>query len=49
MSDRDVYLPLESSAEGCDTSYSNSRKEIDVASTVQLYEREALASYEDFS
>ena len=48
MTDSDVYLPLASCAESCDTSYSSSKEEIEVASTVQPYEGEPRASNEDF-
>ena len=40
ISDSDVYLFLASSIESCDTSYSNRREEMEVASTVQPYEGE---------
>ena len=35
MSDSDVYLPSASSTESCSTSYSSSREEMEVVSTVQ--------------
>ena len=35
MSDSDVYLPSASSTESCYTSYSSSREEMEVVSTVQ--------------
>ena len=35
MSYSDVYNPLASSSESCDASYSSSKEEIEVASTVQ--------------
>ena len=44
----DVYLPSASSTESCDTSYSSSREEMVVSSTVQAYEGEPRASNEDF-
>ena len=40
--------PSVSSTESCDTSYSSSREEMEVASTVQPYEGEPRASNEDF-
>ena len=46
MSDGDVYLPSARSTESCDTSYSSSRKEMVVVSTVQPYEGEPRASNE---
>ena len=49
MSDSNVYLPSASSTESCDTSYSNSREEMEVASTVQPYKGEPRASNEDFN
>ena len=48
MSDSDVYLPSASSTESCSTSYSSSREEMAVVSTVQPYEGEPRASNEDF-
>ena len=42
MTDSDVYLPSASSSESCDTSYSSSREEMEVASTVQPYEGEGM-------
>ena len=48
MTDSDVYLPSASSSESCDTSYSSSKEEMEVASTVQPYEGEPHASNEDF-
>ena len=48
MTDSDVYLPSASSTESCDTSYSSSKEETKVASTVQPYEGEPHASNEDF-
>ena len=48
MYDSDVNLPSASSTESCDTSYSSSREEIEVGSTVQLSEGEMRASNEDF-
>ena len=48
MTDNDVYLPSASSTESCDTSYSSSKEEMEVASTVQPYEGESRASNEDF-
>ena len=48
MHDSDVYLPSASSTESCDTSYSSSREEMVVASTVQPYEGEPRASNENF-
>ena len=48
MTDSDVYLSSASSSESCDTSYSSSREEMEVASTVQPYEGEPCASNEDF-
>ena len=35
MSDSDVYLPSASSTESCDTSYSSSKEEMEIASTIQ--------------
>ena len=46
MSDGDVYLPSARSTESCDTSYSSSRKEMVVVSTVQPYKGEPRASNE---
>ena len=40
MSDSDVYLPTASSTKSFDTSYSSSKKEMEVASTIQPYEGE---------
>ena len=48
MSDSDVEQPSASSTESCDTSYSSSREEMEVASTVQPYEGEPRVSNEDF-
>ena len=48
MTDSDVYLPSASSTDSCDTSYSSSKEEMEVASTVQPYEGEPRASNEDF-
>ena len=48
MTDSDVYLPSASSSESCDTSYSGSREEVEVASTAQPYEGEPRAPNEDF-
>ena len=48
MYDSDVYLPSASSTESCDTSYSSSREEMVVASTVRPYEGKPRASNEDF-
>ena len=48
MTDSDVYLPSASSTDSCDTSYSSSKEEMEVASTVQPYEGEPHASNEDF-
>ena len=48
MTDSDVYLPSASSTESCDTSYSSSKDEIEVASTVQPNKGEPRASNEDF-
>ena len=48
MTDSDVYLPSASSSESCDTSYSGSKEEVEVASTVQPYEGELRAPNEDF-
>ena len=49
MTDSDVYLPSASSTESCDTSYSSNKvEEMGIASTVQPYEGELLASNEDF-
>ena len=47
-SDSDVCLPSASLNESCDTSYSSSREEIEVVTTVQSYEGEPRASNEDF-
>ena len=47
-SDSDVCLPSASLNENCDTSYSNSREEMEVATTVHSYEGEPRASNEDF-
>ena len=47
MSDSDVYLLSASSTEGCDTSYSSSREEMEVASMVQPYEGEPRTSNGD--
>ena len=38
MTDSNVYLPPANSTESCDTSYSSSKEEMEVASTVQPYE-----------
>ena len=48
MTDSDVYLSSASSSESCDTSYSGSKEEVEVASTVQPYEGEPHVSNEDF-
>ena len=48
MTDSDAYLPSASFAEGCYTSYSSSKEEMEVASTVQPYEGEPCESNEDF-
>ena len=48
MTDSDVYLPSASSTDSCDTSYSSSKEEMEVASTVQHYEGEPRAPNEDF-
>ena len=48
MTDSDVYLPSASSSESCDTSYSSSKEEMEVASTAQPYEGEPRAPNEDF-
>ena len=48
MTDSDVYLLSASSTESCDTSYSSSKEETKVASTVQPYEGEPHSSNEDF-
>ena len=48
MSDNDVYLPSARSTESCDTSYSSSKEEMEVASPIQPQEGETLASNEDF-
>ena len=48
MSDSDVYLPPASSTEIYDTSYSSSKEEMEVASTVQPYEGESCVSNGDF-
>ena len=48
MTDSDVYLSSASSSESCDTSYSGSKEEVEVASTVQPYEGEPRAPNEDF-
>ena len=48
MSDSDVYLPSASLTESCDTSYSSSGGEMEVASMVQPYEGKPRASNEDF-
>ena len=45
MSDSNVYLLSASSTESCDTSYSRSREEMEVA--IQPYEGEPRASNED--
>ena len=39
MSDSDVYNPSTSFTENCDTLYSSSREEMEVASTIQPYEK----------
>ena len=44
MSDSEVYLPSASSTVSCDTSYSSSKEEMEVSSTVQPYEGEPPAS-----
>lgn len=48
MSGSDVYLPLASFTESCDTSYASSKEEMGVASTVQPYEGDPRASNKDF-
>ena len=48
MTDSDAYLPSAASNESCDTSYSSSKEEMEVASTVQPYEGGPRASNEDF-
>ena len=48
MIDSDEYLTSASSSESCDTSYSGSKEEVEVASTVQPYEGELRAPNEDF-
>ena len=48
MTDSDAYLPSASFAEGCYTSYSSSKEEMEVASTVQPYEGEPCESNENF-
>ena len=48
MSDSNVYLPQVSFTASCDTSYLISKEEMEVASTVEPYEGEPRASYEDF-
>ena len=48
MSGSDVYLPLASFTESCDTSYASSKEEMEVASAVQPYVGEPRASNEDF-
>ena len=48
MSDSDVYLPSASSTESFGTSYLSSKEEMEVVSTVLLYEGEPRASNEDF-
>ena len=40
MSDGDVYSPSASSTKSFDTSYSSSKKEMEVARTIQPYEGE---------
>ena len=47
-SDSDVCLPSASLNESCDTSYSSSREEMEVVTTVQSYVGEPRASNEDF-
>ena len=48
MTDSGVYLPSASSSESCDTSYSGSKEEMEVASTVQPYEGVLRAPNENF-
>ena len=48
MSDSDIYHPSASSSESWDTSYSKSKEEMTVASTVQPEEEELSLSSEDF-
>lgn len=48
MSDSDIYYPSASSSESWDTSYSKSKEEMTVASTVQPEEEELSLSSEDF-
>ena len=48
MTDSDAYLPSADSNESCDTSYSSSKEEMKVASTVQPYEGGPRASNKDF-
>ena len=48
MSYSDIYHPLASSSENSDASYSSSKEEMEVASTVQPYKGEPSSSSEDF-
>ena len=48
MSNGYVYLPLASSTESFDTSYSGSKEEMEVASTVQPFKEEPRESNKDF-
>ena len=48
MSDSDIYYPSASSSESWDTSYSKSKEEMTVASTVQPEEEELSLWSEDF-
>ena len=48
MTNNNVYLSSSSSTKSCDTSYSSSKDEMEVASVVQPYEWEPQASNEDF-
>ena len=48
MTDSDAYQPSAASNESCDTSYTSSKEEMEVASTVQPYEGGPRASNEDF-
>ena len=48
MFSSDVHLPSTSSGESFGTSYLNSKEEMEVVSTVLLYEGEPRASNEDF-
>ena len=47
-SNSDACLPSASLNKSCDTSYSSSREEMEVAIMVQSYEGEPRASNEDF-